>query len=57
MKAGQSTPAEPSEEGWADIKEYVKECFSKQSLDWLVGNIYYGQNLVETFNLKPLWKC
>jgi hypothetical protein len=57
MKAGQSTPAEPSEEDWEKIKKCVKKCFSKRCLDGLVENIYDGQNLVQTFNLKPLWKC
>jgi hypothetical protein len=56
-KAGQSAPVSPSEECWIKIKNCVKKCFSKRCLDWLVGSIYDGQNLVQAFNLKPLWKC
>jgi len=59
VKAGQSTPAIPSEEGWSVIKQCVEACFSQLDniLAWFVENIRDGQNLVETFNLKPSWKC
>jgi hypothetical protein len=43
------------------LVSYQAMCRSFSQLDnilaWFVENIRDGQNLVETFNLKPSWKC